>query len=61
MFPSVARSHELEDLRRSIAMLQPRTKVLTREEAMALIAELQEAMGRLNRLREDLNELLASD
>ena len=55
----MARSHELESLRRSIAMLEPRTKVLTREEAMALIADLKEAMARLQRLREGLAELLA--
>lgn len=36
------RLYELENLRRSLAMLPPGTKVLDREEAMRLLAELQE-------------------
>jgi hypothetical protein len=42
MFVAVDRLHELERMRRSIAMLQPGTKALSREDAMRLIAELQD-------------------
>jgi hypothetical protein len=56
------RSHELESLRRSFAMLNPRTPRvidhLDREEAMALLAELQEVDRRLRALREGLRWLL---
>jgi hypothetical protein len=38
-------------MRRSIAKLQPGTKALSREDAMRLIAELQDVEGRLKRLK----------
>ena len=42
--PIVNRPHELEIMRRSVAMLTPgATAQLTREEAMRLIAEVKEA------------------
>jgi hypothetical protein len=49
------RYHELEDLRRSLAMLPPGTKAL---EAMRLLAELQEVEGRLRNLRDALRGVL---
>ncbi len=55
------RFHELEDLRRSIAMLRPRASALDREAAMRLIAELQQVQGRLDRLRAALARLLDED
>jgi len=58
MFPSMDRPSELESMRRSIAMLKPRASALDREEAMALLAELQEVERRLKRLRDGLRSLL---
>jgi vacuolar-type H+-ATPase subunit D/Vma8 len=53
------RLHELERMRRSIAMLEPGTKALSREEAMRLIAELQDLERRMRSLREALTGVLA--
>jgi predicted nucleic acid-binding Zn-ribbon protein len=54
------RLSELESMRRSIAMLNPRTaRVLDREEAMALLQELQDVERRLWTLRRELRRLLA--
>lgn len=50
--------HDLEHLRRSIAMLGPESPALTREEAMRLLAELQETERSLRRLRAGLRRLL---
>jgi hypothetical protein len=61
MFGSVDRLHELERMRRSIAMLQPGTKALSREDAMKLIAELQDVEGRLKRLKVGLQRLVDED
>lgn len=61
MFPSMDRLSELESLRRSIAMLNPRASALDREEAIALLAELQDVERRLRALRRGLRELLAAD
>lgn len=52
------RYHELENMRRSIAMLQPRAHALDREEAMELITELQDVGRRLGELRAGLERLL---
>jgi hypothetical protein len=48
------RLHELESMRRSIAMLEPGTKALDRETAMRLIAELQDLERLMRALREAL-------
>ena len=61
MFVPVDRFSELENLRRSIAMLPPRAAALDREAAMALIVELTDAGDRLRRLRDGLSALLAAD
>ncbi len=45
-------------MRRSIAMLNPRASALDREEAMALLRELQEVEQRLRTLRNGLRKLL---
>jgi vacuolar-type H+-ATPase subunit D/Vma8 len=55
------RQHELESLRRSIAMLTVGAPALNRERAMRLIVELQEAEERLRRLRDGLVKLLTDD
>jgi hypothetical protein len=57
----VDRLSELESMRRSIAMLNPRASALDREEAMALLAELQEMERRLRTLRGGLHRLLEDD
>ena len=44
--------------RRSVAMLQPGTKVLDREEAMKLIAEMQDLERRMRDLRRAIEGLL---
>jgi hypothetical protein len=58
MFASVDRYHEWENLRRSLAMLPPGSNGLTREDAMKLLAELQEVEGRLKNLRDALRGVL---
>jgi hypothetical protein len=52
--------HELEDLRRSLAMLAPGTKatVPSREQAMALVAELAELRDRHGQLLAGLQALV---
>jgi hypothetical protein len=54
------KSHELERLRRSLAMLPPQAVAssLNCEQAMALTAELAEVQARLERLRGALREVL---
>lgn len=52
------RLSELESMRRSIAMLNPRAAALDREQAMALIRELQDVARRLKTLRDGLQGLL---
>jgi hypothetical protein len=57
----VDRYYELEDWRRSIVMLPPGSQALDREDAVALIAELQESERRLRGLRDALRGLLDED
>jgi hypothetical protein len=57
----VDRRHELENLGRSTVMLHPDQMALPREEAIHLIAELQDAIGRLRRLRAGLVALLGDE
>lgn len=55
------RLHQLEQMRRSIAMLQPGTKAdLSREEAMRLIAEVQDLERRMRALRQALVGVLGN-
>jgi hypothetical protein len=60
-FGTVDRYPELEDLRRSLAMLPPGSAGLSREDAMALASELQEQIARVRRLRDRLGAVLAQD
>jgi hypothetical protein len=55
--PHVGRE-EIEQLRRSIAMLGPGASAMTREDAMRLVGELGEVRGRLDRLCDGLRSLL---
>ena len=55
---AVDRLSELESMRRSIAMLNPRASALDPEEAMALLRELQDVERRLSALRDGLKRLL---
>jgi hypothetical protein len=58
----VDRPHELENLRRSLAMLAPGTVAsLSGEDVMALITELVELQARLERLRAELRRLADDD
>jgi len=57
----VDRLSELESMRRSIAMLNPRASALDREEAMALLRELQEVQRRLRTLRDGMRTLLDNE
>jgi len=52
------RLSELESMRRSIAMLNPRASALDREEDMALLRELQDMERSLRALRDGLRRLL---
>ena len=53
------RRSELENLRRSLAMLNPgATASLSREEAMRLITEVADLQARLERLRRGLRTLV---
>jgi len=51
IFPVMDRLYEIENLRRSLAMLPPGTKALDREDAMKLLGELHEVETRLRNLR----------
>jgi hypothetical protein len=51
-------SSEIENLRRSVAMLPPQAAGLSREEAMRLLAELQAMDQRLRNVQEGLTALL---
>jgi len=55
---TVDRLSEHENLRRSIAMANPRTPALDREEAMAPLRELQDVERRLWALSDGLRRLL---
>lgn len=48
----VERTHELEAIRRSIAMLQSDAHALGREEALRLIDELQDVEKRLDEIKD---------
>ena len=63
--PLSSRSHlakeEIEQLRRSIAMLPPGSMAMTREDAVRLLGELGEVRGRLDRLCKGLRALIEAD
>ena len=59
--PVDRRYHELEDLRRSLAIAPPGSAGLDREDAMRLVAELQDQMARLRRLRDRLAAVVTED
>ncbi len=52
------RRHELEVLRRSIAMLTPGANALDREDAMRLLEELAHVQARLDNLKAGLRKLV---
>jgi hypothetical protein len=52
---------QVEQLRRSIAMLQPGSMAMRREDAMQLLRELGDVQQRLDRLRDGLRALLGDD
>lgn len=50
--------HEIEHLRRSLAMLPAGSDALKREEAMALLGRLRDLTARLRRVEDGLRSLL---
>ncbi|MDG2026075.1 MAG: hypothetical protein P8J50_03125 [Acidimicrobiales bacterium] len=52
------RDHEIEHLRRSLAMLPAGSDALKREEAIALLARLRDVTTRLRHVEDDLRALL---
>ena len=54
-------NEEIEQLRRSIAVLQPGALAMTREDASQLLRDLGEVQGRLDRLRDGLRALPDED
>ena len=61
MSPPGRPKEEIERLRRSIAMLQPGSMAMTREDAMQLLDELAEVRGRLDRVCDGLRAPLADE
>ncbi|MFT5204069.1 MAG: hypothetical protein ACI9C1_003473 [Candidatus Aldehydirespiratoraceae bacterium] len=55
------RDHEIEHLRRSLAMLPAGSDALKREEAMALLARLRDVTARLRRVEDGLRALIADE
>jgi len=55
------RDHEIERLRRSLAMLPAGSDALKREEAMALLGRLRDVTARLRRVEEGLRSLLIDE
>ena len=55
------RRYELENMRRSLAMLTPGVRALTREEALRLVEELAAVQAQLDRLRDGLRQLIADE
>lgn len=55
---SFERDHEIEHLRRSLAMLPAGADALKREDAMALLGRLRDVTARLRRVEAGLRALL---
>ena len=53
--------HEIEHVRRSLAMLPAGTKALDREDAIAVLARLRDLTARLRRLESGLRSLIAEE
>ncbi len=58
MFDSMDLGYELSALRQSIGKLPRYEKVLDRDTALALIRELEDVRGKLDRLRDGLSRLV---
>lgn len=52
------RRHELENLRRSMAMLSPGAQALSREEALTILEELADVQHHLDHLKGGLRRLI---
>ena len=53
--PPNSNRHEIERIRRSVAMLPPGQKALSREDAMAMLRQLDSAERQLEQLRSVLD------
>jgi hypothetical protein len=58
VFDQVDLRHELLILHRSVAMLRPDERALTRDQALALFEQLEDLQAELDRLRTGLRALL---
>jgi hypothetical protein len=58
LYGSVDLRHELLILHRSVVMLRPDERALTRDRALALFEQLEELQAELDRLRTGLRALL---
>lgn len=56
--PSFDDRHEIERIRRSVAMLPPGQKALTREDAMVVLSRLDRAETQIEHLRSSLEDVL---
>ena len=56
--PTFEPDHEIEQLRRSLAMLPAGAGALSREEAIAVLGRLRDVTGRLRRMEAGLRALL---
>jgi hypothetical protein len=59
--PPARPKEEIEQLRRSIAMLKPGAMAMKQEDAMRLLGDLGDVQGRLDRLCNSLRALLGED
>jgi hypothetical protein len=59
--PQFDHDHEIEHLRRSLAMLPAGSEALKREDAMALLGRLRDVTARLRRVEEGLRALVADE
>jgi hypothetical protein len=59
--PQFDHDHEIEHLRRSLAMLPAGSEALKREDAMALLGRLRDVTARLRRIEEGLRALVVDE
>lgn len=57
--PQFQHDHDIEHLRRSLAMLPSGADALSREEAMEVLARLRDVTARLRRIEQGLRDLVA--
>lgn len=58
MTPTAPLQHEIEQLRRSVAMLRPGEQAMDRETALTILGQLQTVSARVSHLEAGLRDLL---